>query len=147
MSLSVLLVPAAIGIGTSIVSYALQSETVEGAFCQVDTSMKDESILKKALSNYGCSVQEKEQIESAVGEIEFVFQKQQNGTMSALFHQEMELEDAQEFIKGVQKEYKRIVQKQTYEKLMERAKEEGLILESENKNGEESLVLTFQVRE
>ena len=147
MSLSLTLIPIAIA-ATSVVSYALQDKIEEGIYYKIDTNIKDEKILTEALRNRGSSVAlDKRQIESTLGNVEIVFQRQEDDTISAVFHQDIPVEDAEEFVKNTHEEYTRIVQQKTYHKLVERAKNEGLILESEDRNEEDTIVLTFQVEE
>lgn len=148
MSLSVLLIPAAIGIASAVSSTFIQEKLTEGTFYRIDTNMKDEIILEEALKNYGCDVLlNEENFQSSLGELQIAFQIQEDETISAIISEDVKLEDAQEFLTEVHSEYTRIVQRQTYEKLLIRAKEEGLILESENHAEDDSIVLTFQVKE
>ena|SRR5690625_586435 len=147
MSLSITLVPIAIA-ASSVVSYALQEKIEEGTYYKIDTKIKDETILKEALENYGCKVSlDGENLESTLGDVEIMFQKQENSTISALVHEDVELGDADQFVQNIYGEYTRVIQHQTYEKLVERAQNEGLFLESENRNEEDTIVLTFQVKE
>ncbi|MEI3612349.1 hypothetical protein [Pseudogracilibacillus sp. SO30301A] len=147
MSLSLTLIPIAIA-ASSVVSYALQDKIEEGIYYKIDTNLKDENILTEALKNRGCNVSlDKRQIESTLGNVEIVFQRQEDDTISAVFHKDIPLKDAEEFVKNTHEEYTRIVQQKTYHKLVERAKNEGLILESEKRNEEDTIVLTFQVGE
>ncbi len=147
MSLSLTLIPIAIAT-TSIVSYALQGKVEEGAYYKINTKIKDENILKEALENRGNMVSlDEKQIESSIGNVEIVFQRQEDETISAIFHEDVSLEDAEAFLKNTYDEYTRVVQHHTYEKLIERAKNEGLLLESETRNEDDTLVLTFQVKE
>jgi len=148
MSLSAVLVSAAISVSSSAISYALQEELEEGTFYRIDTNMKDEEILERALKNYGCDVVlDEETFQSSLGNVQLAFQKQEDGTLSSIFNESVPVEDATEFLEGIQKEYTRIVQKQTYQKLLQRAEQEGLQLETETKNEDETIVLTFQVKE
>ncbi|MFA8439486.1 hypothetical protein [Pueribacillus sp. YX66] len=147
MSLSLTLIPVAIAVSSTI-SYAINGKLEEGAYFEIDTHMKDEHILKEALANYGCTVSFKEaNLESTLGNIQILFQKYENDTLRAIFDKSIRSEDAEEFIKNIYSEYTRIVQQKTYEKLLQRAKEEGLTLESEQINEEDTIVLTFQVKE
>lgn len=148
MSLSAVLVSAAIAVSSSAVSYALQEKLEEGTFYRIDTNMKDESILERALKNYGCDVMlDNESFQSSLGDVQLAFQKQEDGTLSSIFSENVSTDDATEFLKEIQKEYTHIVQKDTYEKLMQRAEQEGLQLETETTNEDETIVLTFQVKE
>ncbi|WP_102026762.1 hypothetical protein [Salirhabdus sp. Marseille-P4669] len=148
MSLSVFLVPLAIGAVSSAVSFALEEKVEEGVLYRIDTNIKDENILEEALKNFGCNVDlNNETFHSTLGQIEIAFQQQENGTISGYFNESVSKEEAEEFLQDIQKEYTRIVQQQTYEKLLVRAKQEGLLLETENKQDDNTIVLTFQVKE
>lgn len=148
MSLSIFLVPAALAITTAVSASVMEEKVTEGTFYRIDTNMKDEKILEEALHNYGCNVLLNEKnFQSSIGELQMAFQEQEDGTISAIIREDIELEDAEEFLNDIHREYTRIVQNRTYEKLLARAKEEGLILESENKGDDNSIVLTFQVKE
>lgn len=147
MSLSLTLIPLAIGTASAI-SFALQEKIEEGTFYRIDTNMKDENLLKEALENYGCDVSlNEEKFHSSLGELQLAFQQQENGTFSAYFQEDVAVKDAEEFLFGIQSEYTRLVQKGTYEKLLARAKAEGLKLEAENRQEDDTIVLTFQVEE
>lgn len=147
MSLSLGLIPLAFGVTTAI-SYALEEKVEGGTFYRIDTNMKEEAILEQALKNFGSDVvSDEETFQMALGDLELAFQKQENGTLSAIFNENVATDDATEFLEGVQQEYARMVQKQTYEKLLERAKNEGLQLETETTNEDDSIVLTFEVEE
>lgn len=147
MSLSAILVPIVI---SSIAGVSLDSaeEILHGNYYKVKTSMKDETLLKKALENRGSDVQlEKMQIEASIGAVDIVFQREEDDTISAFLNKNVEREEAIEFLQNVETEYRRLVQQQTYEKLLQRAKHEGLILNSNTVNEDNSIVLTFNVEE
>lgn len=142
------LVPIAIGAASTVVSYAIQEKVDEGILYRMDTNMKDEAILAEALNHFGCKVDlNEETFKSSLGNIQMAFQQQEDGTFSGYFNEQVSTDEAEEFLKDVQKEYTRIVQKNTYETLLTRAKEQGLRLEQEQKNDDETIVLTFQVKE
>lgn len=147
MSLSVILIPAAVGIMMAA-SEVSKEKIDQGEYYKVNTSMKDEEILKEALENRGGStILEEMQMEVSIGDVDIIFQREENDTISAFFHRELEQSIAEEYIEHTEIEYKRIVQQQTYEKLLQRAKSEGLILQSEQVNEEDTIVLTFNVEE
>lgn len=156
MSLSVILIPIAIAGATTVLSsknYSVHIETElpsideNEIYYKLDTKIKDETLLQETLRNYGSETSVvNEHVESVIGDVQITFYKEENETFSAIFHEEIDLTDAEEFVENIFEEYTRVVQQKTYEKLMDRAKEEGLIFESENRE-EDSIVLTFQVRE
>lgn len=144
MSLSVVLLPALI----SGVSIATADAEMFGQYYKMKTSMKDENILQEALENRGSHVTLDEmQIEASIGDVDIVFQREEDDTISAFFNKEINQHESKEFLSYTEKEYKRIVQQKTYEKLLERAKHEGLVLQSDKVNEENTIVLTFGVEE
>src|SRR5699024_2588712 len=107
-----------------------------------------EQLLQETLQNYGSETEiENDEVSSQVGDTEITFIKAANGTYQAYFHESVALRDAEEFMDNIYEEYTRIVQRKTYDKLIERAGNEGLVFESEETNEEDSIVLTFQVKE
>lgn len=147
MSLSIFLVPIAIAVSSGV-AIKIEESLSDGAYYQVNTNMKDETIIQQALENRGSKVTfDEHQIESKIGDIDIMFQRQEDETISSIFHQNVRMKDAEEFIENTYTEYTRIIQEQTYEKLMQRAENEGLILQSETRNEENTIVLTFDVKE
>lgn len=152
MSLSVFLIPAAIGVAAVAVDVAKVEEDTSFAkdevYYKLETKIKDEQLLQATLKNYGSEAEvDNEEVSSRVGDTDITFIKDKKGTYQAYFHESIALRDAEEFLESIYEEYTRIVQRKTYEKLKERAGNEGLIFESEETNEEESIVLTFQVKE
>lgn len=147
MSLTMLLIPLAVG-ATSALAVALDREVEEGNLYKIETGMKKESILKQALVNHGCEVDEKSSavLETTIGKVNLVFKEEPNGTMSAVVANNIQVEDAREFLEEVQKEYIRILQEETYKKLLVRAEQEGWVLENEEQHAGKNRVLTFEVR-
>lgn len=147
MSLSIFLIPIAIAVSSGL-AIKIEDSLSEGEYYQVNTQMKDDTIIQEALENRGSEVTyDEHQIESKIGNIDIMFQRQEDDTISAIFHKDVLVEDAEEFVENTYNEYTRIIQQQTYEKLMQRAENEGLILQSETRNEENTLVLTFNVKE
>jgi len=145
MSLSILLLPAALAVTTGIASQ-LEQKVELGEFYKINTNMKDEQIMQKALENRGNTVTVKDdQIEASIGKVDIYFQRQQDNTISAIFHKDIAVEDAREFIENTHEEYTHIVQQNTYDKLLQRAENEGLVLQTETKQKDNTIVLTFNV--
>lgn len=153
MSLSVFLVPLAIGAAAVSVSSQSEEEVLttmemDEVYYKLETKIKDEQLLQETLQNYGSETEiENDEVSSQVGDTEITFIKAANGTYQAYFHESVALRDAEEFMDNIYEEYTRIVQRKTYDKLIERAGNEGLVFESEETNEEDSIVLTFQVKE
>ncbi len=153
MSLSVFLVPIAIGAAAVTLRGSNEEELEmslpqDKVYYKLETKMKDEQLLQETLQNYGSSTEiENDEVTSTIGDTEIIFLKNSQGMYSAHFHEDIPLKDAEEFTDNIYEEYTRVVQRKTYEKLMQRAENEGFILETEETNENESIVLTFQVKE
>jgi len=80
-----------------------------------------------------------------VGDIKILFHQDTDGVFEALFDHDIPFETAEEFIRHLQEEYTSIVQQETYLSLLERAKEQGLVLETEEVSSDNSIILTFKV--
>src|SRR5690625_1795148 len=148
MSLSVFLVPLAIGaVSASVGMNAKGVEELEidvaslpqnETYFRLATKMKDEQLLQETLQNYGSSSEvENEEVTSKIGDAEIVFVKDSQDMYQAYFHESIAIDDAEQFVHNIYEEYTRIVQRKTYEKLLTRAEDEGLILESEETNENE----------
>lgn len=155
MSLSVMLVPLAIAVRSELKNVRVQIETeVDETFLtkhktyyKLKTQIKDEQLLQEALQHIGSETSQIDKhIKSIIGDVQVIFYKENDGTFSSLFHEHIDVRDAEQFIHNVFEQYTSIVQQKTYEKLIKRARQEGLILESESRQ-DESIVLTFQVRD
>lgn len=145
MSLSVFLLPAALAITTGLAGQ-LEQQVEQGEFYKINTNMKDEQIMQQALENRGNTVTvTDDQIEASIGKVDIYFQRQEDNTISAIFHKDVAVEDAREFIKNTYEEYTHVVQQNTYEKLLQRAENEGLVLQTETKQKDNTIVLTFNV--
>ncbi|HLS66219.1 MAG TPA: hypothetical protein VK029_04405 [Pseudogracilibacillus sp.] len=145
MSLSVFLLPAALAITTGLAGQ-LEQQVEQGEFYKINTNMKDEQIMQQALENRGNAVTvTDDQIEASIGKVDIYFQRQEDNTISAIFHKDVAVEDAREFIKNTYEEYTHVVQQNTYEKLLQRAENEGLVLQTETKQKDNTIVLTFNV--
>ncbi|MFE8700596.1 DUF1257 domain-containing protein [Cytobacillus sp. FJAT-54145] len=106
--------------------------------------MNDENLLKRALEQYGCSF-EKDEKTLNVEDFKIGFLKNDVGIFEAVFDIDIKFEDAQRFLQNIEEEYTHILQQETYQKLLHRAKEQGLILETEEVNESNSIILTFKV--
>ncbi|HLR70118.1 MAG TPA: hypothetical protein VK085_01655 [Pseudogracilibacillus sp.] len=156
MSLSVFLVPTmaigavtvAVGGSTEELEIELSSLPQNEVYYKLEMKIKDEALLQETLQNYGShSELENDEVTSKVGDTEITFIKNAKGMYDAYFHEDIALEEAEQFVDNIYEEYTRVVQQKTYEKLIERAGHEGLVLESEETNENDAIVLTFEVKE
>lgn len=112
----------------------------------LETRCKDESLLRAALENYGCrSFVSGEQVDSAIDGKRIVFQRNEQGAFDAVFTGGITVEHAQEFVDNLHDEYTQQVQQQVYRRLLSKAKDRGLELESEEVQQDNSILLTFTV--
>ncbi|MYL65996.1 hypothetical protein GLW07_21900 [Bacillus hwajinpoensis] len=145
MSIELVLIPLAIGI-VQVVSDKRQTTLDGNNHYSIPTVIKDESMLKQALNNYGADIGLYDnQLKSTVADVDILFNKDDDQQYIALFDQSIERKDAEEFIENIQIEYTSIVRKDTYEKVIRRAKDYGMELESEEENLDRGIVLTFKV--
>lgn len=146
MSIELALIPIAIALTQTIGTKLGERMNDENSY-SLKTIMRDEELLYKALENYGCnaSLLDGEKMESTVGNLRLLFQKDEQGTFDLIADQSISAEHSAQFLKQLEEEYTHLVQQQTYLRLLERAKEQGLVLETEEVGGNNSIVLTFKV--
>ncbi|AAU25609.1 hypothetical protein NSQ93_06235 [Bacillus sp. FSL W8-0445] len=145
MSIEIVLLPVAIAATQAIASYLAENES--GRLYTMPTVMKDEDLLKKALDQNGCKTIElgTTNVEAIMEDSAVTFHLTEEGTFKAAFDRSVDKNQAREFIDQIEEEYKRILQQETYLKLIEKAEHEGLVLENETVTNENSVVLTFKV--
>ncbi len=108
--------------------------------------MKNEDLLKAALENYGCeSIKVSETVDSVVGDTRVIFERNERGIFDAVFKGRIPNEQASAFLVELDEEYVHLVQEQTYQNLLLRAKERGLVMESEQVQEDNSVMITFRV--
>ncbi|ASS87231.1 hypothetical protein GLN3_09125 [Geobacillus lituanicus] len=146
MSIELVLIPIGIAITQSVSAMLEKTGEMDHTF-KVTTIMKDESLLQKALEQYGCNVNvlTKDNYETEIEKTKILFQKNNDGVFEAVFDEDVKLEDAANFIENLTSEYKYVLQQETYRKVIERAKEKGFILESEEIQGDRTIMLTLKV--
>lgn len=147
MSVSLVLIPVAIAVAGAISTRKERSQEVPDSF-RLGTRMKDEGLLRTALENYGCrSVAMGQTIDSTINGARILFERNERGVFEAVFVGDIPSDHAQTFLADLDEEYTRMVQQQVYQNLLSRARERGLILESEEVQEDNSIVLTLQVQE
>ncbi len=108
--------------------------------------MKDEELLNAALESYGCrSVVVGETVDSALGDTRMVFERDEQGVFDALFVGDIPAAHARTFLDELQEEYALLVQQRIYQNLLTRAKERGLVVESEQVQEDNSVTITLRV--
>ncbi len=147
MSVEILLIPIAIAAVGAI--KASNNENQEASdLISIKTKIKDAKLLEKSLKIYGCkNVSMGEILETEINQSRIIFEKDENNIFNAIFIGNISLEDANEFILGVNEEYTKLVQEQVYKKLLKNADNYNLRLESEEVKKDNSIVLTFALPE
>ena len=108
--------------------------------------MKDEELLNAALERYGCrSVVMGATVDSALGDTRMVFERDESGVFDALFIGNISTEHAATFLGELDEEYTLLVQQRVYENLLSRARDRGLVVESEEVQVDNSVVITLRV--
>ena len=141
MSVSLVLVPIAIA-----VAGAIRARRAEGRNAvRVETRMRDDELLRRALEEYGCrNVRAAETVAAAVDGREILFERAESGTFEGLFSG-IDAPAAETFVRDVEHEYTRLLQAQVYERVVAGAAERGYTLESERVEEDNSVVLTLRV--
>ncbi|ANU09678.1 hypothetical protein BBH88_04885 [Planococcus antarcticus DSM 14505] len=146
MSIELILIPIGIAVVQSVGERIERSKGQEKTY-KIKTVMKREHLLKQAIEQYGCEVKNLNQKNylTEIGDIKIHFQLDGNGVFEAVFDNSVATKAALEFIENVNEEYKYAIQQETYRKLLQRAEQKGLDLESEEIQGDRSILLTFNV--
>ncbi|MEW8987863.1 MAG: hypothetical protein AB2401_12855, partial [Bacillus sp. (in: firmicutes)] len=122
MSIELALIPIAIAVGQTIAT-RLDSKIEKKPSRTYKTIMKEERLLARALKAYGCRFTNLDnQVSSSIGDIGIIFQKDEEGVIRAIFSNEIGEEHALQFLDNISTEYRRLVQEDTYQKLLQRAK-------------------------
>jgi hypothetical protein len=142
MSVTFVLVPIAIA-----VAGAIRAKMDKDRSVRVETRMRDEELLRRALEEYGCrNVRAAETVTAATGGREILFERAESGTFEGLFAG-IDESEAETFVRAVEHEYTRLLQAQVYERVLAGAAERGYTLESERVEADNSVVLTLRVPE
>lgn len=148
MSIELLLIPIGIAVAQSVGDRIEKSKGKDQTY-KIKTVMKREHLLKRAIEQYGCEINElsEQGYLTKVGEIKIYFQYDENGVFEAVFDNTVETEAALEFIENINTEYKYAIQQETYRNLLQHAEEKGLILETEEIQEDRSILLTFNINQ
>lgn len=146
MSIEMVLIPVGIAVAQSV-STAINKKKEWNSSYTLETEMKDQATLEKALEQYGCKFNliEEKNVETEVGELKIVFQKEVDSIYQCIFNQSVSIEDGRDFLNNIQTEYKYIIQQETYQRLLRQAEGKGLILQKEEVDSDRNILLTFQV--
>jgi hypothetical protein len=146
MSIEVVLIPLAIAVTKEIAEgIANRAENKRKDHILLETRMKDESLLKQALEEWSCSFREVETLDSVktVNENEVTFMLNQEGCYTLVLPKAADKEAYVEWIGNVEQSYTHFLQQRVYLNLVEKAKEQGMILEQEEVLQDNSIQLTY----
>ncbi|MGC4786820.1 hypothetical protein ACLQ22_03085 [Micromonospora sp. DT178] len=146
MSVSLILLPLAVA-AVAATHGATAGRDGEGrVVCEVQTRMRDETLLVAALGDTGAVVTtEPDAIIADWAEVRAGFRRGEDGIWSAHFTGEVDEQRAVEAVRAIDAAYGRQVQRAVLERLREQAPAAGLRLESEQVTEDASVRLVFAV--
>lgn len=148
MSLEIVLVPLAIAVTKEVVEgIANRSQRNDQDYTVLPTRMKDESLLLQALEEWSCSFRKAETLDSLQtnNENEVTFIVNEEGCYSLVLPKTADIMAFEEWIEKVEGSYTHYLQQRVYQHLLEKAKEQGMILEKEELLEDHSIQLTYLV--
>lgn len=148
MSIELILIPIGIAVAQSVGERIERNKGQDQTY-KIKTVMKKEHLLKMAIEQYGCKVDElnRNDFLTKIGDIKIHFQPDEKGVFEAVFDNSVETEAAIEFIENINTEYRYAIQQETYRNLLRKAEQKGLILESEEMQEDRSILMTFNINQ
>lgn len=145
MSIELALIPIAIALAGAVSTRA-QQELADANSYALGTKMRNPRLLQQALEQYGCSsVVTEEAVDVTFQGENILFAQNEDGVFEAIFRNRISHEQANTFLDHIHEEYTQLVQQEVYQKLISRAQDRGLILETEEVMQDNSILLTFQI--
>lgn len=119
----------------------------EANVTQYPTNFRDGSLLIEALNEFGAkSIQKSnEDIVCKIDNSELIFKQEGNGPFLVEIKNSPQLEEIYRYLSDIDDDYKRCVQTVVYEKLMARAAERNLMVESEEVLADKTILVTLRV--
>ncbi|MFS8480188.1 MAG: hypothetical protein FWJ93_14745 [Micromonosporaceae bacterium] len=146
MSVSLLLVPLAVAAAAGVRGVTAGRDHEGRIVCQVQTRMRDETLLAAALRETNAAVTAGEhEIVAAWEGVQATFRRDRDGVWSAHLTGDVDEQRAIEIVRAVDAGYGRQVQRAVLDRLRERAPAAGLRLESETVAEDASVRLVFAV--
>lgn len=146
MSITLVLIPIALAVAAHRAARQ-QAEEAGHHLVSMKTRMRDRELLARALADLGC-----ETSASAYGLVAvhaggpITFTEDEAGVLQAHFEGDVDVAAAEHFLLELDDEYARLVQEQVYQRLVERAKENGMEIESERVDDDNAIVVTLLVQ-
>ncbi len=146
MSISVVLVPLAIAAVVAAQGAVARRDQQGRVVCQVQTRMRDETLLAAALHDTAAVVGvDRDTITADWAGVRASFQRDPEGIWTAHFTGEVDEDRAVEVVRAIETAYGRQVQRAVLERLRQQAPAAGLRLESEQVTEDASVRLVFAV--
>ncbi|TCB90986.1 hypothetical protein E0H26_26215 [Micromonospora zingiberis] len=146
MSISLVLLPLAVAAVAAAQGVSAARDRQGRMVCQVQTRMRDETLLAAALHDTAAVVSvDRDAITADWTGVRASFQRGADGIWSAHFTGEVDEEQAVEVVRAVDAAYGRQVQQAVLERLRQQAPAAGLRLESEQVTEDASVRLVFAV--
>ena len=153
MSLEILLVPLALAAAHAVVALAgvvtagVDDRGQEKKACVVQTRLKHPGLLVEALHSVGAkaAAHSDGSVSGTWEGINFSFVHHEDGTLSAHFDADVDVERARELILATDAAYAKAVQEAVRQRVKQRAGELGMTVESETEGDDESVTLVLNV--
>lgn len=148
MSVSLALIPVGLAIASAVA--ARKEARVAGKpTMAVQTRMRNDEILMEALRDLSCEAAPVAGggVRATRGAFEFTFRRDENGVLEANFGVDVTPEEAEAFVTDLDDEYTRLIQARVYQRVLERAQQHGMAIDSESVEDDNSIVLTLRVEE
>lgn len=145
MSVTIALIPIALAV---VAHRAARKDAVAAGrhVMEIQTRMRDRSLLVAALGDLDCAVTDDGPQVQAVHENRVVrFSYDAESILQAQFEDGVDVATAEAFLTDLDDEYARRVQEQVYQRLLERADEQNLTIESESVDADNAIVLTLRI--
>jgi hypothetical protein len=146
VSLEIVLIPLAIAAVSAYKASQLNDQSTGQVNISVQTRMKNQKMLIEALGMLGFSTTIMgDVLRVKNSEIEFLMRKNESNIWTAQFENDVSEDAATSLLISLDKEYGRLVQATVLQRIKERASVNGMNLESETFNIDNSVTLTLNV--
>ncbi|WP_227457532.1 hypothetical protein ACN263_01795 [Micromonospora sp. WMMD729] len=146
LSVSLILVPLAVATVAAVRGATASRDERGRVICQVQTRMRDETLLSAALRETNAVVTaDHQEIVASWGRVQATFQRGPDAVWSAHLTGDVDEQGAVDIVRAIDAEYGRQVQRAVLERLRERAPAAGLRLESETVAEDASVRMVFAV--
>jgi hypothetical protein len=146
VSLEIVLIPLAIAAVSAYNAKRENDSNTGQVKINVQTRMKNQEMLIEALRVLGLSASVTENLlRINNSDIEFLMKKNESDIWTAQFDNDISEDAATSLLISLDKEYGKLVQATVVQRIKERASVNGMNLESESFNGDNSVTLTLNV--